>query len=157
MGLLDKFKKKSTAEAKAVAPKQATAKVKVEKKVEAVVDNNKKIDNVTETVSKVKKTDLTKKINGQAYKVLLSSVISEKAAIAESHNSYTFSVEKTATKVDVRNIIKQIYNVKVLKVRIMNREGKAKNTRGKKGRTSDWKKAIVTLAKGETINVHEGV
>ncbi|HBU07171.1 MAG TPA: 50S ribosomal protein L23 [Candidatus Magasanikbacteria bacterium] len=152
MGLLDKFKKKSTAEAKAVAPKQATAKVKVEKKVEAVVDNN-----ATETVNKVKKSDLTKKINGQAYKVLLSSVISEKAAIAESHNSYTFSVEKAATKVDVRNIIKQIYNVKVLKVRIMNREGKAKNTRGKKGRTSDWKKAIVTLAKGETVNVHEGV
>ena len=148
MGLLDKFKKKEDAiDEKQKAPKQAEANVKVEKKPEVKKEVEKK--------TSVKKH--TKKVDGDAYKILICPVVSEKSAVGESINVYTFKVSVKATKIDVKNAINQVYGVTAKKVRMVNMEGKKMRSGRKFGRRGDWKKAMVTLPKGQSINIHEGV
>jgi len=81
--------------------------------------------------------------------------ISEKSVYQQgSDNKYTFEVHPKATKVQVRDAIKRLFEVDVLSVRTMNHAGKERRTRYGVGRTPAWKKAIVTLAEGQQI---EGV
>lgn len=89
--------------------------------------------------------------------VLVKPLISEKANIFEMAGVYTFEISRKATKVDVANTIAHLYGVRPTKVRVMNYEGKIIR-RGKwSGRRKDWKKAVVTLPKGKTIDIHTGV
>lgn len=80
-------------------------------------------------------------------------VRSEKAAMAMENGKYSFRVNSRATKIDVKRAIEEIYNVKVRDVNILNVRGKKKRVRYQAGYTSAWKKAIVTLKDGETIEV----
>lgn len=98
-----------------------------------------------------------KKIFNNAYCTLVRPIVSEKAGVAESFGAYSFVVDKNASKGQVKEAIKQIYGVKPEKVRIINVEGKVLRVRTGFGRRSDWKKAIVTLPKGQSISIHEGV
>jgi large subunit ribosomal protein L23 len=148
MGLLDKFKKKENVkEEKQKAPKKAEANIKVEKK-----ETEKK-----ETTKKSPTKKSLKKIVGDAHKILISPVVSEKSAVGESINMYTFKVAVNATKVDIKNAIAQVYGVTAKKVRVVNMEGKKMRSGRKFGRRQDWKKAMITLPKGQSINIHEGV
>lgn len=107
---------------------------------------------VVKTEAKPKKLNTRVNID-----LLKRPVISEKAAVAESHNVYSFVVDKTATKLQIKKAITAVYNVIPSKVRIVNVEGK-RVRRGKTyGKRKDWKKAMVTLAKGQSISIHEGV
>ena len=142
MGLFNKLKKNKEVEKKAEKPE-----VKVEKKVE------KKEENVVE--KKVAKKAV--KIKGDAHKVLIKSIISEKASIAEASGVYTFMINKRSTKTDVKSAIQQVYGIVPKKVRIMNMEGKKARYGRVAGRRSDWKKALLTLSKGQSISIHEGV
>lgn len=155
MGLLDKFKKKEeSGDEKQKAPvKKGEAKVEVDKKTKTKESTPK-----TETaVKKAQSKKATKKVKGDAYKVLISPVVSEKAAVNESLNTFTFRVAVGATKVDIKNAVAQVYGVTAKKVRVANFEGK-KMRRGRTfGRRQDWKKAMITLPKGQSINIHEGV
>jgi large subunit ribosomal protein L23 len=97
-----------------------------------------------------KKVVLTEKV----YDVLRRPIISEKAAKMAENNGIVFEVAAEATKKDVANAINAIYNVSPVKVNIVNTKGKLKVFRNKsKGVQRSIKKAYVTLAKGQTIDI----
>ncbi len=89
--------------------------------------------------------------------VILRPVITEKSAHLASENTYVFVVTSQATRVDVKRAIKSMYKVLPVSVRIMNKRGKAVRFGRRLGKRKDWKKAIVSLPKGTSINVYEGV
>jgi large subunit ribosomal protein L23 len=74
----------------------------------------------------------------------------------ELHNTVTFRVRPDANKVEIRNAVEQVFNVKVADVRTASFEGKMKRMGRHQGRRADWKKAIVTLAPGHKIELVEG-
>ena len=77
--------------------------------------------------------------------IILRPIITEKSSFAMSEGKYTFEVRKKATKVDVRNAVEKLFNVKVVNVSTINVKGKPKRQGATSGKTSDWKKAIVTI------------
>ncbi|TWT96650.1 50S ribosomal protein L23 [Botrimarina colliarenosi] len=82
----------------------------------------------------------------EPHQVILKPLVTEKGVHRSTrHNAYAFEVNKLATKIDVRNAIEKLFDVKVVKVATQNRKGKTRRTRFRLGQTSDWKKAIVTL------------
>lgn len=88
------------------------------------------------------------------YEVIQEPVITEKLAKnADKLSKYAFKVHPTANKIQIRAAIEKIYNVHVIRVNTLNQGGKWRRVRFQPGRTSDWKKAIVTLEKGEKIDV----
>ncbi|MCI5522802.1 MAG: 50S ribosomal protein L23 [Treponema sp.] len=89
--------------------------------------------------------------------VLIEPVLSEKATALREQNKYTFIVAPSATKFEIKEAVRKLFNVKVVDCTTINVAGKVKRLRGKPGRTSSYKKAIVKLAAGETIKVFEGV
>ena len=84
-----------------------------------------------------------------AYEIIKKPLLTEKSYAKISEKVYTFVVDKNATKVDIRNAVEEIFKVQVEKVKTMNFKGQEKSQNTKKGRTvgrtSDYKKAIVTL------------
>jgi large subunit ribosomal protein L23 len=83
--------------------------------------------------------------------VVLRPIISERSYDLINDNRYTFEVAKQANKVEIGQAIEEIFDVRVLKVNTLNVSGKPKRVRYAKGYTRSWKKAIVTLAEGDTI------
>ncbi len=93
----------------------------------------------------------------QAYRVLVRPLISEKASHQQSLNQYFFAVALDANRIEVAKAVKEVYGVAPIKVNIIRSEGKARRIGGTIGRRKDWKKAMVTLPKGKTISLYEGV
>jgi large subunit ribosomal protein L23 len=91
------------------------------------------------------------------YDVILSPVITEKATLASEHNQVIFKVARNATKPQIKEAIERLFDVKVKSVNTLLRKGKFKMSRGRAGRQSDVKKAIVTLVEGERIDVTTGL
>ena len=89
--------------------------------------------------------------------ILIEPVVSEKASALREQNKYVFIVRPDATKTEIKEAVKTLFNVKVVSCTTMNVLGKMKRLRGKPGRTSSYKKAIVRVADGETISAFEGV
>jgi len=89
--------------------------------------------------------------------VIVRPLISEKAANLAGANQYVFVVRKNANRVQVRTAIKTMYGVSPLSINILNVPGKKVRFGRREGSRSDWKKAIITLPAGQTINVYEGV
>lgn len=89
--------------------------------------------------------------------ILLRPIITEKTTQLMEHNKYTFKVALTANKVEIRQAIEQVFKVKVLEVHTLRVLGKVKRMGKSMGKRSDYKKAIVKLAPGETIEFFEGV
>lgn len=96
-------------------------------------------------------------IRERAYDVILRPVISEKATLGSEHNQVTFRVPMDATKPEIRSAVESLFNVKVKAVNTLRMKGKVKRFRGRLGRTPDYKKAIVTLAEGQSIDVTTGI
>lgn len=92
------------------------------------------------------------------YDLIRYPIITEKAMLmSETHGKYVFCVRKDATKHSVAELIESLFNVKVVGVNIINQIGKLKKFKSTVGKRSDVKKAIVTLAKGQTLDVSGGV
>ncbi len=89
----------------------------------------------------------------QLYGVILAPVITEKATAGSAHNQVTFKVRRDADKLLIRQAVEALFNVKVKAVNTINVGGKIKRFKGRLGQRSDWKKAIVSLAEGQTIDV----
>lgn len=89
--------------------------------------------------------------------VIVKPLISEKAANLAGANQYVFVVRKDANRIQVRSAIKAMYGVSPLSINILNVRGKKVRFGRREGSRSDWKKAIITLPAGQTINVYEGV
>ena len=85
--------------------------------------------------------------------VILAPVVSEKSYSALDHNVYTFIVAPDANKIEIRDAVQQIFEVKVLNVNTMWRKGKRKRTRYTMGTRASTKRAIVTLAEGDSIEL----
>ena len=80
-----------------------------------------------------------------AQEIIIRPIITEKSNMAVAEGKYTFEVAKSATKTEVKKAVEQVFNVKVKDVRTMKVQGKQKRVGVHQGKTSDWKKAIVTI------------
>ncbi len=92
------------------------------------------------------------------YSVIRRPLVTEKSTIArDEENKYLFEVDRRATKIDIRNAAEKIFKVTVVNVRTINMSGKKKRQGRIAGRRRNWKKAVITLSPGSSIEVHEGV
>ncbi|HYC79542.1 MAG TPA: 50S ribosomal protein L23 [Candidatus Binatia bacterium] len=144
MGLLDKI----------------TGKAEEPKKTKKVA--KKKADNVLDMVKEEPKADkkpvALKEDTGRAHRVLRQYHLSEKTNAMSSLGRYVFVVDKKANKIEIKKAVENVYDVHVANVNIVNTKGKNRRYGRAEGRTSDWKKAIVTLKAGEKISgLAEGV
>ena len=89
-------------------------------------------------------------------KVLIRPLITEKSTkMKETNNSVTFAVERRANKIEIKQAIQKMFDVHVEDVRTINVHGKVKRMGRFEGRRPDWKKAVVTLKEGDTIDFLE--
>ena len=95
--------------------------------------------------------------NARYYDTIVAPVITEKATIASENNQFVFRVARTATKPQIKAAIEKLFDVKVTAVNTLMRKGKTKRFRGIRGRQQDMKKAVVTLADGDRIDVTTGL
>ncbi len=151
MSIFDRFKKQG----------ETTEKGSVAKQVTAVAS-----DSVATDTAKPAKKASTKKVAAKvsdrglsafAARTILAPVVSEKTAHLSDKNVMVFHVAADANRITVRQALKELYNVKALRVNIMNTRGKSVRFGKSSGKQSDVKKAIVTLPKGTRIDVFEGV
>ena len=91
------------------------------------------------------------------YDTIIAPVITEKSTMASEHNQVVFKVANGATKPEIKAAVEALFNVKVAGVNTLVRKGKLKRFRGIRGRQKDYKKAIVTLVEGHTIDVTTGL
>ena len=91
------------------------------------------------------------------YDVILSPVITEKATNASEHNKVIFKVAMDATKPQIKEAVEKLFDVKVKSVNTLHRRGKWKAFKGRYGRQSDIKRAVVTLEEGQRIDVTTGL
>lgn len=156
MSLLDKFKKSKSekgekAEIVNVAKntKKTTLKAQIEDKVA-----DKTSVSTESRILDIKSSHVDK---GFAYRILERALVSEKSAIGEAKGTYAFIVKPKSTKLEIKKAIEIVYGVKPVSVRVINVMGKKTRFGKYSGQRKNFKKAIVTLAKGSTISVHEGV
>lgn len=88
--------------------------------------------------------------------ILFAPVVSEKSYQLLDQNKYTFLVDRRANKTEIKIAVEKIWGVKVLSVNTMNRQGKQRRTRFGMGKRPDTKRAIVTLAEGNHIDIFGG-
>ncbi|MCL1815365.1 MAG: 50S ribosomal protein L23 [Treponema sp.] len=89
--------------------------------------------------------------------ILIEPVLSEKANILREQGKYVFKVDPRASKIQIKEAVRKIFNVHPVSCTVMMVGGKPKRLRNRPGYTSSWKKAVVRLAKNEKIAVFEGV
>lgn len=102
-----------------------------------------------------KKADV--KVTEELYQMIRRPVITEKATMGSQHNQLTFRVPLCANKATVKKAVEGLFKVKVTKVNTLVSKGKLKSFKGKRVLRSDVKKAVVTLAEGQTIDVSTGI
>jgi large subunit ribosomal protein L23 len=91
------------------------------------------------------------------YDVVLAPHITEKSTMMADQNAVVFKVARTASKPEIKAAVEAIWNVKVTGVNTMVTKGKSKRWKGKPYERSDEKKAIVTLAEGQSIDITSGI
>jgi large subunit ribosomal protein L23 len=96
-------------------------------------------------------------VDTRHYDVVVAPHITEKSTLLSEHNAFVFRVANNATKPQIKAAVEALWGKKVLAVNTMVTKGKTKRWKGKPYTKSDFKKAIVTLAPGESIDVTEGV
>lgn len=139
------FGKKKKAEKKTQAVAQKTAQIKPEAKISAKPAKGKT------------KTHIVKRPSAVIYKVLKQALISEKTTDLNERGQYVFLVSKQASKYRIKQAIEDLYGLKVKKIRTINMSSKPRTWRGHRGvrhgLEHGYKKAIVSLAQGEKIEV----
>jgi large subunit ribosomal protein L23 len=106
---------------------------------------------------KVKAAPAAGTITPQMYDFILAPLITEKATLASEHNQVMFRVPLKATKPEIKQAIEALFKVQVTAVNTLITKGKQKRFRGRLGTRGDVKKAIVTLAAGQSIDVTTGL
>ncbi len=140
MGILDKFKSKKERELK--SGKSDEAKTSEAKEPAKAASKSKKSFGV---------------IPENLIGVIKAPLVTEKAAHMAHAGKYSFRVNRSATRVEVKDAVKALYGIRPESVNIQVVRGKVVRFGGKIGQRQTWKKAIVTLPKGKTIDVYEGV
>jgi len=88
--------------------------------------------------------------------IIIAPVLTEKSNELREQGKYVFKVDRRSTKLEIKEAVRKLFDVKVENCAVMNVRGKMRRVRYRIGRVAGWKKAIVTLAHGETIGVFEG-
>ncbi|MGB3738060.1 MAG: 50S ribosomal protein L23 [Pontixanthobacter sp.] len=96
-------------------------------------------------------------VDSRHYDVVLSPHITEKSTLLSENDAVVFKVANTSTKPQIKEAIEALFDVKVKKVNTVVQKGKVKRWKGKPYKRSDFKKAIVTLADGASIDVTSGL
>ncbi|WP_440931928.1 50S ribosomal protein L23 [Candidatus Pelagibacter sp.] len=91
------------------------------------------------------------------YDKILSPVVTEKSTNLSEHNKIVFKVPSSANKINLKKNIEKIFKVNVTKINIINKQNRTKLTRGRKVKVSGFKKAIITLKKGQSIDLTTGI
>ncbi|MEX0760476.1 MAG: 50S ribosomal protein L23 [Tistlia sp.] len=91
------------------------------------------------------------------FEVIRRPIITEKSTRGSEHNQVTFEVALDASKPEIKTAVESLFKVKVMAVNTLRQKGKAKRFRGRPGTRSDYKKAMVTLEEGHSIDVTTGV
>lgn len=91
-----------------------------------------------------------------ADKVIIETLLTEKSNMQRESGQYVFRVDPRANKIDVMSAMRTLFNVHPVKCNVSRVKGKPKRVRYRRGYTSSWKKAVVTLRPGETIGIFEG-
>ena len=97
------------------------------------------------------------KITERAYTILRNPIVTEKSSMGSQYGQVTFRVDNAATKPEIKAAVEALFKVKVTAVNTIVQKGKTKRFKGVAGQRSDIKKAIVTLAEGQTIDIGTGV
>lgn len=103
------------------------------------------------------KSNKSNNVSAKMYDTLVRPVITEKSMLSSEAGKVTFLIPLSATKDEVKAAVEAIFNVKVNKVNTIRQFGKEKRFRGYVGQRSDFKKAVVTLAEGQNIDVTTGI
>ena len=141
---VDADKNKAQPEIKATAINQAKKEVKATKSQPT-------------SQSKEETKPPAEKRLGNAYKVLLKPLVTEKASVLGVENKYFFAVDVKANKIEIAKAINEVYGIKPLAVNIINFQGKKVRHGKTLGKRKSWKKAIITLPAGKSIQIYEGV
>ena len=91
------------------------------------------------------------------YDKILSPLLTEKSTNLSGENKIVFKVRRSANKKNLKNNIEKIFKVNVTKINIINKQNRTKFTRGRKVKVSGFKKAIITLKKGQSIDLTTGI
>lgn len=108
-------------------------------------------------MSQAKKEKKAPVLTENLFEAIRTPVITEKATMGSQYNQYTFRVPVTARKAEIKDAVEAVFKVKVVKINTSIQLGKTKIFKGRKAFRSDRKKAIVTLDKGQTIDIATGV
>ena len=160
MGFMDRFTKKKNAN-----QLSQVGKVAVEPKPEAAPKVTSEAKKVTaeSTKSPVVPSGqsplggVLKAKNRSAYHIVVRPLVTEKAAHLQSKQQYAFVVSAGANKIQIKQAVKDLYQVDPVGVNVINVQGKRLRFGKGQGKRSDFKKAIVTLPAGQSITMHEGV
>ena len=96
-------------------------------------------------------------VSARHYDVVLAPHITEKSTMLSEHNAVVFKVASGASKPEIKEAVEALFNVQVTGVNTIVTKGKSKRWKGKPYQRSDFKKAIITLAEGQTIDVTSGI
>jgi large subunit ribosomal protein L23 len=96
-------------------------------------------------------------IDTRHYDVIVAPHITEKSTLLSEYNAVVFKVADSATKPEIKAAVEALFDVKVVGVNTLTQKGKTKRWKGKPYRRSDVKKAVVTLAEGQSIDVTSGI
>jgi len=158
MGLIDRFlrkQKQEQLEKQAEKQQEAPKVLKSEEKPKKKTAKKATEDKETAPVKKAKV--IKKKFQIETNDILIKPLITEKISDGAVLGKYAFMVSLDANKLSVKKAVSNLYNVKVQDVRMINVIGKSVRYGRYQGKRRDWKKALVTLAPGEKIEVYEGV
>jgi len=100
---------------------------------------------------------MSKDVKERWYDIILGPLVTEKSTRGSEHNQVTFKVSLDASKPEIKKAVEGLFEVKVKQINTIRMKGKVKRFKGHLGKRSNWKKAIVSLADGETIDMMTGV
>ncbi|MEK7105549.1 MAG: 50S ribosomal protein L23 [Patescibacteria group bacterium] len=146
MALLDRFKKKKEVEMSGAEAKVASDVKKPESKKADVKKKEEKAE-----------PKKTKVVRGETTRVIMAPVVSEKAAHLAAKNTYVFRVHPSANRVQVAQAFKELYNIQPTSVNVVNLRREPVRFGRHFGKQKAWKKAMITLPKGKSIQIYEGV
>ena len=100
---------------------------------------------------------MSKDVKERWYDIILGPLVTEKSTQGSENNQVTFKVSLDASKPEIKEAVESLFEVKVKRVNTIRMKGKVKRFKGQPGKRSNWKKAIVSLVEGETIDMMTGI
>ena len=95
--------------------------------------------------------------NERKFELIRRPIVTEKSTLASEHNALTFEVPLDASKPEIKLAVEELFKVKVKAVNTLRQKGKSKRFRGHIGQRSDFKKAMVTLEEGQSVDISTGI